>query len=132
MITIKTLNEATAQEVYDQVISHLRKQGEKAGYFDYSNDKFICQYRDENGRKCAAGCLIADNEYSPEMENKIWDPEECYGYVSPWKKLGYNLCQKHDSLIITLQGVHDTYEPDQWEARFKSVAINFGLEYTPI
>lgn len=40
--------------------------------FERSHDKGICVYRTPDGsKKCAAGMLIPDSEYSPELEGRI-------------------------------------------------------------
>lgn len=60
MITLKTLPNASAQQVFDQVAAHLLTQKEKAKQFN------TCKYRVEHRDKvlkCAAGCLIGDDEY---------------------------------------------------------------------
>jgi hypothetical protein len=95
MITLATLNDATAQEVFDQAARHMMTQ------FKKSNMHGICAYRGENGLKCVAGCFIADDEYTPEMD---------IASNSSWSSLLHsNLRQhtKHDFLIIELQQIHD-------------------------
>ena len=60
MITLKTLPQATAQEVFDQITQHLLQQGKAA-----KSVTGACRYRIETAEgilKCAAGCLIADDE----------------------------------------------------------------------
>ena len=51
-------NNMTAQEIFNIVALHLFKQ--QAGSFDeeYSH----CLYRNEDGLKCAIGCLIPDDK----------------------------------------------------------------------
>ena len=56
MITLATLEQATAQQVFTQVKNHLLKQNEK------SMINGICAYRGSNGLQCAAGCLMSDEE----------------------------------------------------------------------
>ena len=66
-ITLKTLEQATAQEVFDQVAEHMLTQYE----LSMLND--TCVYRGYSGLKCAAGCLIGDDEYNNElMEGFTW------------------------------------------------------------
>lgn len=111
MISLKTLHLATAQEVFDQVKDHLLKQNAKS---------FIpgqgCMYRGENGMKCAAGCLIADDEYSPEFEGASW------AYV-------ISFCIDHGKLISFLQKIHDCCNPSEWESELKKVAELFNLKW---
>lgn len=116
MITLKTLATASPQQVYDQIVNHLRKQGEK------SFEDEICQYRTSNGLKCAAGCLIADDEYSSEFEGCIWTD-----LIDQM-----NIESAHSTLISELQVVHDLMKVENWEENFIHVAREFNLVYTSL
>ena len=112
MITLKTLPSATAQEVFDQVRDHLLSQGEKS-------EEDICLYRGPRGLKCAAGCLIGDDEYKPEFEGKGWSILVGKGKIP----------KEHSELIGKLQEVHDSMFPEYWEEDLKLVAEEFNLKY---
>lgn len=115
MITLATLEKATVQEVFDQIVNHLREQ--KVPSADDSGD--MCMYRKEKDGvvlKCAAGCLIADNEYNPNWEDV------------PWGHL--RVPNAHKPLITDLQMVHDS-GVDFWESGFQRVAIEYNLQHTP-
>ena len=56
----------TNQEVFDKVATHLLTQNKKA----ICPIDGRCKYRTSEGLKCAAGIMISDDEYSPEMENR--------------------------------------------------------------
>ena len=109
----------TAQIVFNTVRDHLLRQGVRAvmrnGY---------CAYRGDNGTKCALGCLIADSEYSPSMEGKnaawVIDPD---GEGGP-------LCQYTPfvDLLLALQHVHDSIEPEDWPDELAGVAAKFNLD----
>lgn len=63
----------TPQEIFDTVATHLFTQGVMAvntSLIPDSDGTAKCAYRGDNGVKCAAGCLIPDELYKPEMENK--------------------------------------------------------------
>src|SRR5690348_12910594 len=101
-ITLATLAQATAQEVFDQVAVHLLKQ-----YRRSIDEKGNCFYRSVSyGGKtlmCAAGCLIADHEYRPEMDSGG-------GTGTTWHALvRRQLVPVHatEMLIAELQRVHD-------------------------
>ena len=113
MITLKTLPDATSQEVYDQIVDHLRTQGDKA----YSNGN--CVYHSKEGTKCAAGCLIADDEYHEDFEECGWYYLVAMGIVP----------RNHTNLIKEFQKVHDNVDTEDWENSFKKLAISFNLEY---
>lgn len=116
MITLKTLHTATAQEVFDQAVNHLRVQGKRSA-LDPLVLSESCLYRSEDGLKCAAGCFIADDEYEPEMEGKSWIHE-----MFP---------EAHRDLIQSLQTIHDHNHINKWEMKFEELAKEYNLEYTP-
>ena len=119
-ITLATLEQATEQQVFDQVVAHLRKQGAKAkgstGGFSTS-----CVYRNDAGLKCAAGCLIGDDEYNKCMENKTWVGLVGKGFAP----------EKHCTLVTDLQRVHDRDPVEKWEDSLEAVASYHRLDYTP-
>jgi hypothetical protein len=108
----------TAQEIFDTVVAHLRKQGCKS----LSYDGRTCQYRGEAGRMCAAGCLIPDDMYTPDLECKTWSHIEL-------KAIREHVGEEHTRLIEDLQMVHDGTHPDAWENRFHDVAQTHMLAY---
>ena len=117
MITLKTLPQATAQEVFDQITQHLLKQGKAA-----KSVPGACHYRvEKEGEvlKCAAGCLIADDEYSVKLEGTDWIQLAADGIVP----------NNHEKLIYRLQSVHDCRDTVNWPKSFKEVANYFGLVY---
>lgn len=112
MITATTLNKATAQEVFDQVVNHLLTQGTKS-----INEEMRCMYRGLNGTKCAAGCLISDEEYQKEFETLKWG-------ALPFPSV-------HDRLIDELQTIHDSYGPGEWHYKLKLVSSRHNLQFNP-
>jgi hypothetical protein len=58
----------TKADVFYFVIAHLRAQNKRA-----QDEKGSCFYRTPEGLKRAAGCLITDEEYSPEFEGYSWE-----------------------------------------------------------
>ena len=113
MITLKTLHEATEQEVFDQVARHLLTQN-KASLDMLGNS---CQYRGIDGLKCAAGCLISDDEYQPDMERTYWG-----------ELVNSNLAPKeHEEIIAMLQDIHDDWPPSRWLFALKDLAAERNL-----
>ncbi len=108
----------TKQETFDKVVNHLRKQGRRATRGP------SCAYRSLDGAMCAAGCLIPDSKYRPDME--------------------FNTCEKrvvsivlveegHDvAFVKKLQGIHDRLTVDRWERALDDLARDEGLCYNPI
>lgn len=98
MITLATLANSTKQEVFEQVKQHLLAQNKRA-----INDRNTCQYK-IGELKCAAGCLISDDEYTPEFENNSWR-------VLQYRNL---VPETHSRLIQQLQKIHDRHQPKDW------------------
>ena len=123
MITLATLEHATEQEVFDQVARHMLKQNARS----WSQDG-ACAYRGEEGLKCAAGCLISDEEaaiLNLATENINTLPWSCLitRGVAP---------DKHRSLISALQIIHDSPDnvpEDDWGDHLKALANQRGLNY---
>lgn len=126
IVTLSNLKDATAQQVFDQVVGHLRTQTTKS--YSESHGKCVYRGKDEHGAvlKCAAGALIADGEY---------DAEEMDGANSSWNSLVHTgvVTDTHADLIGSLQSTHDSYaaqSPEQ-ELDLQRVAEEFNLTYTP-
>ena len=119
MITLKTLPQATAQEVFDQVAKHLLTQMKKSASESAPDSKDYCMYRGFDGTKCAAGCLISDDEYKLEFENLNWSHLSSTNYLVP---------KEHCKLIKQLQNIHDCYEPEDWRVRLNNLAKNNHLK----
>lgn len=118
-ITLKTLHEATLQQIFDQVATHLLTQNAQSGKMD-DDGQFACLYRSEHGLKCAAGCLIADDEYHPKMEGDNWYELMIGGLVPT----------HFNDEIRTLQRIHDEHDPEAWPNELKKFATEHGLSTT--
>lgn len=133
-ITLATLEDATAQDVFDQVAAHLIKQGEQSRRSGHPSVSLPggCAYRGDGGLMCAAGCLISDEEYKEEM-----DLSEC-GDTS-WDGLvdGFLVpSTRHNRLIQELQNAHDGVSTTQFKfqiiGRLAGVAIKHGLNFEEV
>jgi hypothetical protein len=111
------------QEIFDKVLTHLRKQGKAA-----VNDNGDCMYRAADGRQCAAGCLITDEEYEPQMEGRM------VGYLLNKGQLPARLVP-HVEFLRDLQDVHDNALHHRgiraWEESMDNLARIHALQYTP-
>ena len=122
-ITLANLHEATQQQIFDQVARHLLKQGKRA-----VSAQGRCKYRTDDGLKCAAGCLISDEEYDQNFEMRgSWPSVVSYS--------GYTVTVVHEHFITALQRMHDKV-PDgieiqgvDFHARLASFAKEFGLQF---
>jgi hypothetical protein len=120
MITLKTLPKATAQEVFDQVVQHLLTQMKTSRSGDSLSGNG-CRYR-SGTLKCAAGCLIGDDEYNAGlMEQSDW-------YSLVLKKTVPNA---HLTLISELQRIHDNSPPRTWTDQLKNIGVKFNLQFNP-
>lgn len=90
-----------AQNIYDTVKSHLlgmRRQSKCDG---------VCVYRDSRGAMCAAGVLIKDEHYSPELEQNVATEN-----IVRLALILSGVKNSQISIVQSLQNVHD--ENDNW------------------
>lgn len=118
MITLKTLPRANKQQIFDQVAKHMLTQMKKSVIID-EDDIIRCFYKNPEGLSCAAGCLIADDEYNPEFENQSWSSLVDWGHVP----------KRNSELIEFLQKIHDNNEPTEWEDLLRELANHYKLEW---
>ena len=114
--------EYTAQQVFDETIKHLRKQGP-------ARMGGTCYYRLQVAagsiKKCAAGLWISDSEYEPEMEGKT-----ICGSIFNSIDFG-----PHYQLLVDLQTFHDNcltnetgaFDENAFNRRALSIASEYGL-----
>lgn len=121
-----------SQEVFDKVVTHLRSQNVQAMSHAFGG----CHYRTENNLKCAVGCLIPDGEYRDWFEG--------YSVIDLLNKITGKILdkavdkedfpillslKKHQSLLASLQTVHDSSATENWENGFQEVALGHKLQY---
>jgi len=107
------------QEAFDISANHLLTQGEPS-YMDGSTS--LCAYRGENGKMCAIGALIPDDEYQEEMEYKsVDDLFDDYEEALP------SINQLDRGFLATLQRIHDVQPVEFWPFHLKKLADNNGL-----
>lgn len=107
IITLANLTESTPMEVFQFVEHHLLSQDEKSSGADLE----ICYYRGDNNLKCAAGCLMSDDEYSPTFEKKDWITLVWNGLVPA----------AHRDLIQKLQYIYDEFPIEAWKHHLESL-----------
>lgn len=120
-ITIDNLDSSTPQEVFDFIATHLLTQKEKStnkhGSILDHNPNTECRYRGSRGLKCAAGCIIPDEDYDRDFEGRAWFTVVDYSGFSG----------AHIGLISTLQNIHDTINVQHWPQRLKELALSQKL-----
>lgn len=95
----------TPQEIFDTVATHLFAQGQRAFVHESEVDDVNdagCRYRMADGKRCAVGCIMPDENYRPEFEGQS-ALDLIDGY---WRELPEYFCQ-NSMLLGDLQGVHD-------------------------
>jgi hypothetical protein len=105
----------TSQEIFDIVVSHLRRQKSKS----MVSEEEGCIYHSSNGMKCAIGCLITNKEYHSSIEGKtVYELTNLKSFA--WMN-------EHLLLLNALQLCHDSILVTHWENRFAKIAEEFGL-----
>jgi hypothetical protein len=99
-INVKLLTDRS--DVFNYVVTHLRAQGCQSLF----KEKNMCAYRGDSGTMCALGALIADDEYSPSLENNSITAlfEKNLLPADLKKRLEPNL-----QMLTDLQKLHDNY-----------------------
>lgn len=111
MITLKTLAQATEQEVFNQACEHLIRQGKKSTRVNYLGE-WICAYEDDDGLKCAVGCFFGDGELEEDFEGMSWNSLVTNALVS----------SEHLNIMRKLQSVHDSSVVVKWPNQLKKIA----------
>lgn len=125
------------QTAFDQIVRGLLKQmkrstqkvrtGTRHGVPQFSD---MCRYRGDGGCKCAAGFIIPDPLYSPDMEGHmfayLYYPKD--GAAEDWK-LAETLQLDHSTvqLVEVLQSIHDNQPPEEWRRQLVLTAREHGL-----
>lgn len=114
----------TAQELFNQAYLGVLAQDGPSRLPSSS----MCAYRGPEGRKCALGLIITDEEYSPAMEG--WG-----AYRLDDRGLLPERLRPHLPLLARMQDAHDSYSDhtdDQFRQDFqqemKEIADDFQLE----
>jgi hypothetical protein len=117
----------TDQEIFDKVALHLLTQGRPA------RESGSCKYRTPGGRKCAIGCLIEDDQYTPKMEGlRISQVADRYysrlrnilNKTSQRRKFLGRLQSTHDFCELRLDGAFDKAD---LLSQLRSVAEDYRL-----
>lgn len=110
MITVFNMKEYTKQQIFDQAMELLLKQGGPAGDLKTMDAliAFRCKYRAGNGRMCIVGGMIPDENYLKTYENlpamellkemKVLSPEGCEHSIGS---------TTHEWFLHCLQRLHD-------------------------
>lgn len=121
------LDPKNKQQIFDFVFEKINEQGRTS-----SNEDGGCEYRGSDGRKCAIGHLMRDDEYHDYYEGIGICYDNFQNPVARWAgDKGFDLeflsslQDAHDSIIIRDHGRRDM---EQWKTKMTSVALKYGLE----
>jgi hypothetical protein len=115
------LTERSLQSVYNQVRRHLLTQNARAS----QNGSVSCHYRTKTGLKCAVGCLIPDEDYTPALEGRSVQSAEVRAV------LGIPKYSPYTEMLADLQFVHDVKPIEEWDAALQRVARQHDLNPVP-
>lgn len=122
------LTTALYQGVYNRVASHLLTQMERS--MEETVQRGVhCMYR-SGALRCAVGCLIDDQHYSPSLEGQA--PQDLEVDEAVQASLGVVFLDPVDhggflSLLRDLQSVHDNHMADVWSIELVKVAAKNQL-----
>lgn len=123
MITLRTLHEFSPRTVFWYVARHLLRQNAQA--LDYRDTQTrSCVYHAPDGKQCAVGCLIADDEYDPGMEQLSVTSLITYlngkyaGKTPPLQPIENDTVR----VLNMLQNLHDDTLPVNWPEELLYVA----------
>jgi hypothetical protein len=101
--------------LFEKIKTHLLTQNEK------SVDKYgLCMYRGLNGLMCAAGCLIPNHKYNPEMEETSSSDIDFF-------RSTFN--DAENALITAFQVLHDGLDPSEWASEIDRLEEMGSLEF---
>ena len=116
------------QRIFNKVTNHLLTQMKQA-----ISDSHQCRYKTDDGFKCAVGCLISNESYSTEFEEK--DFEQVYSMSEEFAGIMEHLCKVNSlsendiDFFMSLQSLHDNNDPDHWEFCLKEFAKKHDLQF---
>ncbi|WP_233869549.1 hypothetical protein [Paraburkholderia adhaesiva] len=120
-LTTAMLALLTAQDVFDFVACELLRQNARA----LSGSR--CRYRAPDGRRCAVGFVIPDEEYRAQFEGggvvNMIRVAHLLGCSSGFTRF----LLAHQSLLGYLQHMHDEHPADAWPLLLREIASLFGL-----
>jgi hypothetical protein len=110
----------TRREVFDKVKEHLLAQGRRA---QASGAGLNCAYRNEEGLKCAVGCLIADEHYGSFLEGRALVGGASCVVAAALRKSGAQ--EDAFPMLIRLQQLHDNQLVETWGSELETIEKEF-------
>lgn len=104
---LSSISNLSTKEVFLKVKEHLLLQNKQSWLEDNSS----CAYRGKDGLKCAVGCLITDEEYTPDIEGNSIESLHIAVLVDI----------KHYDILERLQLIHDETHPSFWKEKLDKI-----------
>lgn len=112
-------------EVYEYIKNHLLLQGAKSEIkTPFLGDVEIeqgCAYRSDDDKKCAVGCIIADEFYTPWLEGKACHQQDVLIAVQQ-SVLNWAV---NPIMLQEMQMIHDEKEVDEWHLFLEDMIKHF-------
>lgn len=110
------------QEIFDKVVTHLLTQKKKALSKDGK-----CVYLNEDGFKCAIGCLIPDGHPAQYCDGGI---QSIISYSDISELFGIRSMYWLDTPFLKqLQLIHDTCDVVEWYSQLHGMAVKYDLKF---
>ena len=115
----------TALDIFNKVSEHLLDQNHRS----LSVADLRCLYRSPTGLKCAVGCLIKDEFYTPRLEGlgveAVIGQDSIPPVVAALQESGVPVTETVLRLLADLQGLHDYVTPAGWPEGLAQIKNNF-------
>lgn len=127
----------TLQQVVTKVTIHLLMQNEKSFADNQSPIEGSCAYRGEGDLKCAVGCVIDDEFYTPYIEGLAIgdvlyypDDKDLMFFAKILKSSGIDpKDQNIMNFLKDAQYIHDMWEVEEWENELLKLAVKYSIYY---
>jgi len=112
----------TDEGVFEFVKQHLINQGQKSLQHIETEDDHLtkhnsCRYRGIQNLKCAIGCLIEDDFYDPDMEQRDIGSD----FVKIIVRQSLPNWKPNWDMLQDLQELHDECDPEEWENKLEKL-----------
>jgi hypothetical protein len=126
----------TAQSIFDTVARHFKQQKVQA------TDGVTCVYRTLDGKSCAVGCLLNDEEAARVLRGSVFKlyrngtlPKRLRPFTNESLPCNIHGALEENNLLSALQMIHDSH-PDllnsQSAEQMRDVARHFDLDASEI
>lgn len=112
----------SVNKIFYKVQKHLLKQHEKSESMVAG-----CQYRSDNGLRCAVGCLMTDDIYDSSFEGNNVHDRLVRKALTPIVGVNYELRLLKLDLLERLQEVHDNEPVEHWERGLAAIKHEFDI-----